>query len=158
MIFRLLSRMFFISVPEKDPSANRFKKKDVQQAARIVDEYGKILDGIEILSGTAQLPYPKDQIKEAIIKTLKSTEDSLGFGGADNGQLIEHLKTCYIGLSKFQDGFSLEIKKDIEQYKFFLEKSALEEIKRMEELGRIGFGSETARSSDAPLAGSVPPA
>ncbi|MHA1540373.1 MAG: hypothetical protein ACTSXQ_07865 [Alphaproteobacteria bacterium] len=152
MIFRLLARMFFISAPEKDPSATRFKDKNVQEAAKIVDSYTLVLETAAMVAGVDVLSYPKDQIKEAIIKTLRSTEDALGFGGADNGQLIDHLKACYIGLSKFQEGFTPEIKEDLEKYRFFVERAALEEIQRMEELGRLGFGSEMARTSDAPMA------
>jgi hypothetical protein len=65
----------------------------------IVQAYGKILETSAPVPGTvadaSKLPYPKQQIKEAIVAALRSTDDP---------QIREHLKIGYIQLSDWQEG------------------------------------------------------
>ena len=65
----------------------------------IVQAYGKILETSAPVPGTvadaSKLPYPKQQIKEAIVVALCSTDDP---------QIKEHLKVGYIQLSDWQEG------------------------------------------------------
>ena len=65
----------------------------------IVQAYGKILETSVPVPGTvadaSKLPYPKQQIKEAIVAALRSTDDP---------QMKEYLKVGYIQLSDWQEG------------------------------------------------------
>lgn len=66
---------------------------------RIVQAYGKILETSAPVPGTVadanKLPYPKQQIKDAIVAALRC---------ADDPQMKEHLKVGYIQLSDWQEG------------------------------------------------------
>ncbi len=66
---------------------------------RIVQAYGKVLETSAPVPGTvgdvSKLPYPKQQIKDAIVSALRNTDDH---------QSKEHLKVGYIQLSDWQDG------------------------------------------------------
>ena len=65
----------------------------------IVQAYGKILETSAPVPGTvadaSKLPYPKQQIKDAIVAALRSTDDP---------QMKEHLKVGYIQLADWQEG------------------------------------------------------
>lgn len=66
---------------------------------KVVQAYGKILETSAPVPGTVddaeKLPYSKQQIKEAIVAALRSTDDP---------QTKEHLKVGYIQLSDWQEG------------------------------------------------------
>jgi hypothetical protein len=65
----------------------------------IVQAYGRILETSAPVPGSvadaSKLPYPKHQIKDAIIAALRSTDDP---------RIQEHLKVAYIQLSDWQEG------------------------------------------------------
>jgi len=66
---------------------------------RIIKAYGKILETSAPVPGTvvdaSKLPFPKQQIKDAIVAALRSTDDP---------HMKEHLKVGYIQLSDWQEG------------------------------------------------------
>jgi len=68
-------------------------------ASIIVQGYGKVIETARPAPGTVadvnKLPYPKEQIKDALIVALRS---------ADNPQEKEYLKTGYILLADWQEG------------------------------------------------------
>jgi flagellar basal body-associated protein FliL len=68
-------------------------------SVRIIQAYGKILETSTPVPGTvadaSKLPYPKQQIKDAIVAALRSTDDQ---------QMEEYLKAGYIQLSDWQEG------------------------------------------------------
>ncbi len=65
----------------------------------IIQAYGKILEKSAPVPGTvadaSKLPYPKQQIKDAIVAALRSTDDP---------DMKEQLKVGYIQLSVWQEG------------------------------------------------------
>ncbi len=75
------------------------KGRETDDAFTIVGNYGEILEKSAPAPGCAadvkKLPYPKKEIKEALIKVLKNTDDP---------QMKEHLKIGYISLSNWQEG------------------------------------------------------
>ncbi|MEW5792644.1 MAG: hypothetical protein ACOY4L_00655 [Pseudomonadota bacterium] len=79
------------------------QEKDFQSSdtdfVQIVQAYGKTLETSAPAPGTVadinKLPYPKQQIKDAIVAALRMTDDS---------QIKEHLKVGYIQLSDWQEG------------------------------------------------------
>ena len=68
-------------------------------AEQIIQVYGNIMElqspSQGCVADTSELPFPKEQIKNAIIFGLEST---------DNPQIKEALKTGYIQLAAWQDG------------------------------------------------------
>lgn len=66
---------------------------------RIVQAYGKTMETSAsvpwALADANKLPYPKQQIKDAIVAALRMTDDP---------QIKEHLKVGYIQLSDWQEG------------------------------------------------------
>lgn len=66
---------------------------------RIVQAYGEILESSAPVPGTvadaSKLPFPKQQIKDAIVAALRSTDDP---------QMKEQFKVGYIQLSDWQEG------------------------------------------------------
>ncbi len=65
----------------------------------IVQAYGKVLETDAPTPGTvadaSKLPYPKQQIKEALVAAIAAEPDH---------QTREHLKVAYISLADWQDG------------------------------------------------------
>jgi len=68
-------------------------------ATQIIQEYGAVLQNNSPLPGgvadISNLPYPKNQIKKALIIGLKTNDDP---------QMQEMLKTAYIQLTDWQEG------------------------------------------------------
>lgn len=78
------------------------KKPDVQltaeMAGKIINTFGEVLEKEAATAGSvkdvSRLPYPKKQIKLALIMGLMSVADP---------QMKEHLKTAYISLADWQE-------------------------------------------------------
>ena len=87
----LLSRLFG---QRKAPAATNSTPPNV-----VVADFGEVLATRAPVSGTvadvSELPYPKEQIKRAIVIMLAATTDS---------QLREHLKFAYASLADWQGG------------------------------------------------------
>jgi len=98
-IYKILQSISSTLVATKLEKHEQHAESNNPSFVGIVQAYGSILEASAPVPGTvadvSQLPYTKQEIKDAIVSALRMTEDP---------QIKEHLKVGYIQLADWQEG------------------------------------------------------